>query len=95
MEVVMNKQIWKYELEPINKLKLPKGAEVLSAHEQFGKVCIWVLVDPTEEKEERIFEVYPTGSNIHYDMGTDRTYIGTTILVGGTLVFHVFEYTGI
>jgi hypothetical protein len=42
--------------------------------------------------EERMFEIFGTGSPIQYDIGTDRKYIGTYQLYGGDLVYHLFEY---
>ena len=91
----MNKEIWKYILRPIITLDVPAGSQILSVQEQFGEICIWMLVDPTLEKEERRFEVYGTGHPINYDMGTWRTYIGTVKLENGSLIMHIFENIGI
>lgn len=89
----MKKQIWKFQLSPSIKqtIEMPIGAEILSVQGQADQGCIWALVDPDAEKEERIFEVYGTGHDINYDMGVDRKHIGTFQVMGGTLIFHVFE----
>lgn len=83
-------EIWKYTLQPRTRVPMPKGAKVLCAREQAGNVCIWAEVDPTAPKENRAFEVFGTG---HEMADQPRTYIGTVVLSGGALVFHVYEST--
>lgn len=89
------KSIWKYELEVTNKqvIKMPVNAKILSVQEQHGKACLWALVgsEGTEATEERVFEVFGTGHEIHTDMGIEREYIGTFQLEGGSFVGHLFE----
>ena len=88
----MKKQIWKFEIAPIDvAIQMPKGAEILTIQTQDGIPCIWALVYPENEKEKRYFEVYGTGQEIYYDMGTNRKYINTFQCESGTLVFHLFE----
>lgn len=88
----MKKQIWKFIVTPDGApIKMPKGAEILTVQSQGEQACVWALVDPNNEMEERYFEVYGTGHNIHYDMGINRKYINTFQLKGGSLVFHLFE----
>ena len=93
----MNKTIWKFELETTDNqtIEMPVNAEILTVQTQNGIPCIWVLVDPTETKEKRFIEVFGTGHDVYYDMGVSRSYLGTYQLQGGSLVFHVFEYTGV
>ena len=91
----MNKEIWKYILKPNITLDIPKESQILSVQEQFGEICLWMLVNPILEKEQRRFEAYGTGHPIHYDMGMDLTYLGTVKLEYGSLIMHVFERTGI
>ena len=94
---IMEKQIWKYEIVTTNtqSLTIPYGAEILTIQDQKGTLCMWVLVDPNEEKEKRVFEVFGTGQDIHYDLGVSRKYIGTYQERAGHLIFHLFEYTGV
>jgi len=93
----MKKTIWKFELVTTNtqKVTMPKGAEILTIQDQQGTTCMWALVDPEAETEQRIFEVFGTGHDIKYDMGISREYIGTYQERGGVLIFHLFEYTGV
>jgi hypothetical protein len=53
----MKRQIWKWGINPTNdgSISMPKGAELLSIQVQRGIPCIWALVDPAAEKEERRF----------------------------------------
>jgi hypothetical protein len=88
----MNKQIWKYTIEPNEiMLEMPKDAQILTVQNQNEEPCIWALVNPENEKESRHFELYGTGHDIHYDMGIERKYINTFQLMGGAFVYHLFE----
>ena len=97
MKKIMNRTIWKFELNFTDnqEVEIPIDAEILTVQTQGEVLCLWALVDPTLEKEKRTFEVFGTGHSIHYDMGVSRIYIGTFQLHEGSLVFHVFENTGV
>jgi hypothetical protein len=84
-------RVWKYRMRPgVTELPIPEGARALCAREQFGEVCVWMLVDPAQTPVTRTFEIYGTD---HQIVGTAAglTYLGTAFLEGGALVFHVFE----
>lgn len=85
------KTIWKYELETLDLfgLDMPCGAEVLTVQMQNGKPCLWVLVDPSKYKENRTFAIHGTGHGV--SNAENKKYIGTYQLMGGELVFHLFE----
>ena len=91
----MNQTIWKFETPFEEKfvIEMPKGSEILCIQrdEKTSKPCIWALVYPENEKEERIFELFGTGTKVINDMGVDRKYIGTYQYQKGEFVGHVFE----
>ena len=88
----MKKQVWKFEIDGSRPtFMMPIGSEILSVQTQNEKPCIWALVNSGNHKEERFFEVYGTGHEIHYDMGIERKYIGTFQIDNGDLIFHLFE----
>ena len=92
----MKRQVWKYELhEGRQDFEISIDAEILAVQNQSGVVCMWVLVNPESKKETRYFEIYGTGHDIGYDIGTSREYIGTAQLGYGTLVYHIFEHKGV
>lgn len=96
--MAVEKTIWKYEITPsdFQEIIMPVGAKILDVQTQGDTPCIWALVNPNyTDTEVRIFEVFATGVPIKYDMGVQREYIGTFQLMGGGLVFHLFEYTGV
>ncbi len=85
------KTIWKYELvtDCKNVLQIPVGGKILSLQTRREIPCIWILVDIEEAFEIRTFYFYGTGQVIS---GMERlTYIGTSSLQDGSLVFHLFE----
>ncbi len=89
----MQKKIFKYPVE-INDtitIDLPLGARILSVQTQNNSPMMWALVDPTEPTVPRNFEVFGTGHPINYDTGTDRRFVGTFQINGGSHVFHLFE----
>ncbi len=84
------KRIFKYPLETldIQQIEIPSESEILCVQMQFGKPCIWALVDTDSTIVKRAFETFGTGSEIGYG---NRKYIGTYQLLGGQLIYHVFE----
>lgn len=90
---MMYKQIWKYQLETAdwNTIKMPIGSEILTVQTQGENICLWALVNPNEDEEERIIEVVGTGFPIECDLKFTRKYINSYQLMNGRLVFHVFE----
>lgn len=88
----MKKSIWKYLIGPGNgTISMPKEAEILTVQMQGEFPCIWAMVNPESEKEDRSFEIFGTGEGIPSDIGAERKYIGTFQLNEGQLVFHLFE----
>ena len=88
-----DKIVYKYALYPITDyitILLPTGAHVLHVAEQNGQPHLWALVDPNAEPEERTFRIAGTGHKItaHPEL---FDYVGTFQMLGGSLVFHVFE----
>lgn len=59
----MSRSIWKFQLShQDHNIVMPRGAKVLSVHEQFGNICMWADVDTEADKENRSFYVYGTGA---------------------------------
>lgn len=83
--------IYKYPLPVASNptITMPQHAQVLSVHVQNGMACLWALVNPALPFEERRFFVYGTGHAVE-DTSLGR-FVGTFMLSGGNLVFHVFE----
>jgi hypothetical protein len=55
---------------------------------------MWVVVNPSNEKEDRNFELVGTGHPIQYNAGTARKFLGTYQYQKGEFIGHVFEITG-
>lgn len=91
----MNQQIWKFKtpFEEFFSIKMPKESKILSVQQdqKTNAPCIWVLVYPDKELEERFFELFGTGHNIVNDMGIQRQYIGTYQYQKGEFIGHIFE----
>lgn len=88
----MNNTIWKYELKvtDINRLELPKGANILCVQLQSGQPCLWVETNSLEShKEVHVIETFGTGHKLDE---SPRKYIGTYQLQNGALVFHVYQH---
>lgn len=87
------KQIWKYSLEmtDIAEVVMPFGAEVLSAVNQHGILCIWAMVDPNEQNRiTRRFRIIGTGHPIE-DKEQLGKFLGTVQFEKGQLILHVFD----
>lgn len=85
--------IYKYEILPGQSIPLPKGAAILSVGAQGDNMFLWAMIDPHEDvvSQVRCIEVYGTGHNIPEQ--DSLVFIGTVMMRGGSLVFHVFERT--
>ncbi len=84
-------QIWKFELAPTDcqQFEMPKDAKIISVQTQHGVICLWALVNNTEETEQRCFRIVGTGHECEETL-YDAEFLGTIQLHGGDLIFHVF-----
>lgn len=91
----MQQVIYKYHL-PLRdtfSLKLPKGARILHFGNQYETPTLWVLIDRytlNDEEEEHLFILIGTGHPLPRTTVNLR-YIGTTLMAGGNLIWHLFE----
>lgn len=81
--------VYKSTLTPadVQKITVPKGAEILCAREQREAICVWYRCEPEAPPEERVIAIVGTG----HPAPRDGRYLGTASLSGGSLMFHVFE----
>lgn len=83
----MDVLIWKFIVAPTQThMEMPKGARLIHAGEQFQQVCVWAECDPDAPKVLRKVMAIPTGGRAN-----GLTYVGSAILAGGALVFHVYD----
>ena len=91
--------VWKYKLTPeLCTLEMPAGATVLHVDAQrhsgmdgvWDDACLWALVDPQAPTEPREFLTVGTGHGI---APAPLQHLGSLLMDGGSLVFHVFERT--
>lgn len=83
------KTIWKYTI-PVQddfSIRMPSGAEILFVAEQGGHGCIWARVAPDHLLEERKFKLRGAG----HPIDGDCQHLGSFMLHGGQVVFHLFE----
>lgn len=85
----MAKTNWKFTLQPECKVEMPEGAQLLTVREQGDDICLWALVDSDAPMVARRFVGFGTGHQIPEDQAL--SFIGTAMLQGGNLVFHIFE----
>lgn len=85
--------IFKFELTPqhLQNIPIPENSKILWVATQFERAWLWVEVDPESPRVIRLFSVYGTGEPIPPG---NRNYIGSFMLRGGSLVFHVYEVLG-
>ena len=86
------KEIYKYPLEITDTqfVELSLGAEILTVQMQGNQLCLWAMVNTLPEaiKKNRCIEIIGTGNPVPTG---DLKYISTFQMVGGGLIFHVFE----
>lgn len=86
------KKVFKYTLNVTAEqvLELPKGAELISAKEQFGNIVLYALVNP----EVKIYDGYNilvlgTGYEVSEHI-EDYTFLNTVKIMMGKFMFHIF-----
>lgn len=84
----MTKVVWKTVLlaRDEQEISVSPDAEFLFVHEQNGDICLWYRCTPDLVKVPRKIGIKGTGHS-----GAHGIYIGSAILHGGALVFHVFD----
>jgi len=83
--------IWKYPLviTDTQNVMMPEGADILTAQIQHGSgLCVWALVNPDAPQQRREIEILGTGNPAP---DAKRRYIATVQMLGGNLVWHIFE----
>jgi len=84
--------IYKYDLNyegsPDITVDLPKGARILDIQMQREQLCLWAIVNPACESEQRHIHIATTGSPAHFER---MSYIRTLLFNGGSIVLHFFE----
>ena len=77
-----------FEDHPV--ISIPAGGQILQFRFQKNEAWIWVLVDPAQDYQERVFRLSGTGHRIHIPLER-LSYIGTAPGKGG--IYHLFEVT--
>jgi len=91
------KTVWKYELvvTELQTIRMPTGALVLAVDKQGCSreaLHLWVLVDPS--KPSAGLDVWIRGTGQDVDIPEYARYIGTVLLYGGNLVWHIWAGWG-
>lgn len=86
----MAMKIWKYPLQLTDDqtVSMPLGAQILHVAEQHEEVCLWALVNPEVMRADHAIRIIGSGQAISDDPGK---FVGTFMMHGGSLVFHVFS----
>jgi hypothetical protein len=85
--------IHKYSLERTDeqRVNMPRGARVLSVGIQNAMdIVVWAIVDPMQPREPRTFWVVGTGHPFPPSAVAINQFVGTVLIAGGMLVFHIF-----
>lgn len=84
------KQIYKYPVPIDDKfiVQMPLGSFILDVQMQKSEPQMWALIDPKKPLTNRFFYLYGTGMFID---DSKLVYIGTFQMLGGALVYHLFE----
>lgn len=87
--------VWKYDIGMPGApfaVQMPRRACVVSVHVQGEQPRMWAIVDPEQPLEQRVFVVVATGATIpDTKVGAVAAFVGTFLVGGGDLVFHLFE----
>jgi hypothetical protein len=84
------KSIFKYPIQimDVQKVTMPFESKILCAQMQRDQLCLWAEVAPDSPLHPRTIEIFGTG---HAMDDSSRIYIGTVQMIGGGLIWHVYE----
>ena len=87
----MPRTIWKYPLAVTEKqaVPMPDGATLRAVATQHETPVLYAEVDPNRPDNAR--EIYTFGTGHPIPETPALRYVGTYLLEGGRLVFHVYE----
>jgi hypothetical protein len=94
------RRVYKYgfAIEDDVTITMPQGAEILHVAAQGPDACVWARVDPDAAPEKRQFRLAGTGHDLPDTVRPDGypalAHVGSFLMAGGALVFHLFEVTG-
>ena len=69
---------------------MPVEAEIIHVGIQGSTICMWAIVNPLAEKEDRYFQIVGTG--IQFEQAFTTRYHATVQM--GAFVWHIFEQVG-
>lgn len=90
----MSRVIWKYHLDLVRneRIRMPKGSDILSFKIQNNRPTIWVMVDTEETEEvEEVFNIVGTGYPIEIADHTSLILGYIESVQYGDLVWHLFK----
>ena len=87
----MSRTIWKFPLDVLDEqiISMPRHAEILSVACQNDALVMWAKVDPENSLRQHKIHIRGTGHPLDEEEGR---FIGTVLMAGGSLVWHVFSY---
>lgn len=84
--------IWKFPFEIGDQIEIemPSLSEILTVQMQGKRPCLWARVYDDAPMVKRKFELFGTGHKMPR-IDQRRDYVGTFQVLGGQLIFHLFE----
>jgi len=86
--------VYKYPLElaDVQDVRLPRASEILHVAEQHGSLFLWAWVNTSEPHESVTIAICGTGHPTPEPH--EARHIGSVVMTGGHLVWHVFRAAG-
>src|SRR6478735_269049 len=90
------------EMTAVQKLTMPRGAEILSVREQGESICVWYRFEPevTDQHAPISSTVYTehrwiviAGTGHECPPASKSKFLGTCMSLAGRFVWHIFELT--
>lgn len=87
----MSKAVWKFPLVATDKqaVTMPGDPDLLYVAEQNGTICLWARIEPDAPERQRHIRIAGTGHLLEDD--SDAIHVGSVMMHGGALVFHIFD----
>lgn len=71
-------------------VRMPAGAKVIHVGVQAEQPFMWAQVDTEQPERDQAFGVFGTGHKMNDYRVANAPHVGSFMLAGGVLVFHLF-----
>lgn len=88
--------VWKFQLEAsafqgVQEIEMSAGAKIIKVGLQRGHICLWAWYNDHPDAPKAMRRIAVVGTGHPAPSFDEAEHLGSVIMDGGNLVWHVFE----